>query len=214
LQPTTAGRSGEALVRWFDDHQPRAFCAGLLRPRIYLSRQAARSLSAEQLTAVIAHEQHHVRRRDPLRLLVARAAGDAFFFLPLLKRLAERYAELAELAADEAAVRIGGTPQPLASALLAFEAQPGSPLVGIAPERVDHLLGQPPRWHVPMALLLGTLVVLAAVLALGLHAAEAGAHGSLNLPLLSAQLCMVAMAVLPPALGAGAVLWWRSRSRA
>src|SRR6266852_7742380 len=49
LQPITAGAFGDARVRWFEDDQPRAFCAGLLRPRIYLSREASRSLSAEQL---------------------------------------------------------------------------------------------------------------------------------------------------------------------
>jgi len=215
LQPTTAGRCGDAPVRWFDDDQPRAFCAGLLRPRIYLSREAAHSLSVDELNAVIAHEQHHVLSRDPLRLLVARAVADGLFFLPLLKRLTERYAALAELAADDAAVRRGGSSQPLAAALLAFEAQPGSQVVGIAPERVDHLLGQPARWRLPAALLMGALVALLGVMALSARAAEASAHSSLSLPLLGAQLCMVAMVVVPPALGASALLMWRrARSRA
>ncbi|MDP9260088.1 MAG: M56 family metallopeptidase, partial [Actinomycetota bacterium] len=104
----------------FDDAAPRAFCAGLLRPRVYVSSGALRSLDSEELGAVLAHEAHHARLRDPLRVLIARTLSDALFFLPAVRRLADRYGALAELAADEAAVRARGT-QPLASALLAFE---------------------------------------------------------------------------------------------
>ncbi|MGH2783201.1 MAG: hypothetical protein ACRDLA_17685, partial [Thermoleophilaceae bacterium] len=58
-------------VTVFDSRRPQAFCAGFLRPRIYLSTAAA-ALPGGHLEAIVAHERHHRRRRDPLRLLVAR----------------------------------------------------------------------------------------------------------------------------------------------
>ena len=57
---------------------PLAFCAGLLRPRVFVSEGALARLGARALTAVVAHEGHHAARRDPLRILIARAIGDAY----------------------------------------------------------------------------------------------------------------------------------------
>ncbi|MFN2469531.1 MAG: M56 family metallopeptidase, partial [Gaiellaceae bacterium] len=85
-----------ALVRLFTSSRPQAFCTGLLRPRVFLSAPARDRLSEAELRAVVAHEGHHVRRRDPLRLLAARILADALFFVPALHRLERRYAELAE----------------------------------------------------------------------------------------------------------------------
>ena len=123
---------GGRSVRVVPGAEPRAFCSGLLHPRVYVSAGALATLSAAELAAVVAHEGHHADRRDPLRILIARAIGDAYS----LPALARREQALAELAADDAAVRRGGK-APLASALLAF---PG----GIAPERVDRLAGARP----------------------------------------------------------------------
>jgi len=131
------------------DRRPLAFCAGYLRPRIYVSSGTMALLSGAQLDAVLAHEAHHVRRRDPLRMLVARTLAESAFFVPVLHRSRERYAALAELAADDAAVRASGRPGPLAAALLAFDVN-GGPAAGVAPERVDHLAGQRSSWQVPM----------------------------------------------------------------
>jgi Zn-dependent protease with chaperone function len=192
-----------------DDPQPHAFCSGLLRPRVYLSSAALGLLTDEERDAVLAHEAHHARRRDPLRLLVARALGEGLFFLPVLRRLAGRYAALAELAADEAAVRAGRGPQALASALLTFDAHPSQAVVGIAPERVDHLLGHRARWELPLLLVCGGVVTIAALLAVTLRVAEATAYGSVALPALLAQACMLAMAVGPVLFGAAVLLGGR-----
>ncbi len=196
---------GDAVL--FEDARPQAFCAGLLRPRIYLSTGAVQTLSVSELDAVMAHEAHHARLRDPLRVLIARVLSDALFFLPAVRRLGDRYSALAELAADGAAVRSGG-PQPLASALLAFEAADPA-VVGIAPERVDQLLGDRPSWELPFALIVWALVVLTtvAVVALRLHAAQG--MSTFSLPMFAASLCMLAMAVVPLALGAVALLGGR-----
>ena len=122
------------------DARPLAFCTGLLRPRVFVSSGALERLDEDELAAVIAHESHHAARRDPLRVLIARAIGDAYS----LRALPRREEALGELAADAAAVRSGGA-APLAAALLAFGGD-------AAPGRVDRLVGEPPRDEVPRAL--------------------------------------------------------------
>jgi hypothetical protein len=187
---------GGALV--FEDDRPLAFCTGYLRPRVYLSRGAVQRVSTEQLRAVLAHEEEHRRRRDPLRLACAGVLCDALFFLPLLRALRDRYAALAELLADDAAVAASaGDPSPLAAAMLMFGTSPHEATVGIAPERVDHLLGQPDRWRAPIALALASI---AGVVSLALVLWQIGRHAlvqtTLNLPVLSSQPCVVVLAAL------------------
>jgi bla regulator protein blaR1 len=195
-----------------DDDVPQAFCIGLLRPRIYVSRGALELLRDEERAAVLAHEAHHARRRDPLRLLVARALAEGLFFLPAVRRLPERYAALAELAADEAAAAGRGGRRALASALLAFDAHPSPAAVGIAPERVEQLLGQRLRWELPTLLLLGAVATIAALTAVSVRLADATEHAAVGLPALAAQACMLAMALGPVLVGATALLGGRRLS--
>ena len=158
-------------VRVFADRRPHAFCGGWLRPRVYLSDGALGVLAPEELAAVLEHERHHARRRDPLRAVVAAAASDAFAVIPPLASVVRRQPALAELAADSVAVRAAGSPAPLASALLVFE-ESGVAGAGVAPERVDHLAGDEricdiPRWvtwstFAVVVLLAGASVLLAA----------------------------------------------------
>ena len=207
LRTLAVGGTGPDGAVLFHDAVPQAFCAGLLRPRIYLSTGALRALGAQELASVMAHEAHHARLRDPLRVLIARVLSDALFFLPAVRRLAVRYSALAELAADGAAVRARGT-RPLASALLAFEAAAPA-VVGIAPERVDHLLGERQSWELPLALMAWAVVLLTAIAAVALRLQAADAMSPLNVPMFAADLCMVAMAVLPLMFGACALLGGR-----
>lgn len=201
LNVVGSGPDGAVL---FEDARPQAFCAGLLRPRIYVSTGTLRALGSDELDAVMAHEAHHARLHDPLRVLIARVLSDALFFLPAVRRLADRYSALAELAADSAAVRARGT-QPLASALLAFEAADPA-VVGIAPERVDHLLGDRPAWELPLALMAWAVVVLTVVTVVALRLEAAQGVSGLNVPRFAADLCMVTMVVVPLVLGAAALL--------
>ncbi|HEV2075267.1 MAG TPA: M56 family metallopeptidase [Thermoleophilaceae bacterium] len=196
-------------VRLLKSSHPQAFCAGLLRPRAFLSTAARERLSKAELRAVLAHEVHHVRRRDPLRRLAVRVLADALFFLPALRRLERRYAELAELAADEAAVRAAGS-APLASALLKLGASDHPHgTVAIAPERVDHLRGVPTRWRLgPRAVVLSFLAVagIGGVSVL----AGTGAGGRVDVLAVAFQSCMVLMVAV--ALAVVGALWRRTRS--
>ena len=96
-----------------------AFTAGLWSPHIFVSDTLAAKLSRDELSAVIAHEDAHRRRRDPLRLTIWRFLACMLFFLPALRRLADDIADEAEVAADDDAVsRAQVQPLCLASALV------------------------------------------------------------------------------------------------
>jgi Zn-dependent protease with chaperone function len=167
---TAARRSGVGEVICLDGPASSAFCAGLLRPRVFVTAGMVASLADEELAAVLVHEAEHARRRDPLRRLVGRAAADVLFWLPLVGWWSRRRLEAAELAADRAAIdRVGRSP--LARALRAT-ATPAAPVVGArfdgaGPARVTQLLGdQPPRRRPPLAACL--LSLLGLVLAVSL----------------------------------------------
>jgi hypothetical protein len=183
-----------------DDERPKAFCAGLFHPRVYVSSGAVALLDKSALDAVLAHEAHHARCRDPLRLAVGRVLARALFFVPGLRELVHRQQALAELGADESAINAAAEHRSaLARAMLTFT-DPSGPAgeVGIDPRRVDHLLGEAPSWRFPTLLfcaaagvlaLLGAIIVLASRLAIG--------SATLAPPFFSAQPCVVVLALIP-----------------
>ncbi len=167
-----------------------AFCGGLLRPRIYVSEGALARLRPAELDAIVVHEASHASRRDPLRILVARAIGSAF---------GSREQALADLSADAAAARRVGD-APLASALLAFDAE----AAGIAAVRVDHLTGGAPRIEVPRTLAIVTGVVVCALFGELVWTLLAHTHPPIGIPLSSAPVLAVLarlLAITPAWLG-------------
>jgi Zn-dependent protease with chaperone function len=186
--------AGHPSVQVIADPRPQAFCAGYLRPRVYLSQAALDMLSDSELDAVLAHEQHHRLVRDPLRFACGRVLGAALFFLPALRAMFARYADVAELNADGAAIRVGaGGRAALASALLAFEASGA----GVPPERVDALLGQSARWNRPWWLMSASLGSLSSLSGLIWAASQAAStRATLSLPFLSAQPCLAILTLL------------------
>jgi Zn-dependent protease with chaperone function len=193
--------------RTIETSERAAFCAGYLRPRVYLSRGILEELDHDELRAVVAHERHHLGRRDPLRRLVARALAEGLFFLPILGRTSRRYVDLGELAADQAAVTALDDRRPLARALLKLSEHDPMPhaVAGIDPARVDYLLGdtEANRWRLPRT-------------AAGRSALAVGGLGGLlvlsilvrpepGIALLLAAGCMVAMVGGPIALAAAAL---------
>jgi beta-lactamase regulating signal transducer with metallopeptidase domain len=93
--------------------------AGLVRPRIVLPARLVTALGTAELRCILLHEDAHRRRREPVRLLFARAAAVVFFFYPLLWPLLRRLRETAEMACDEAALAAGAEPAAYSRALAA-----------------------------------------------------------------------------------------------
>jgi hypothetical protein len=106
---------------------PLLALAGVLRPRIVLSRSVLRSLSAEQLDTALSHERAHSVSRDNLKRLLLLLAPDPIPFFRGLSTLDRHWAKYAEWAADDRAVA-GDTRRSLslASALVRI-ARLGSP---------------------------------------------------------------------------------------
>jgi Zn-dependent protease with chaperone function len=96
---------------------PFALTYGALRPRVLASTGLAETLTGAELAAVLAHEREHLRGRDPLKNVLARAIPARYFYLPALAGLQARFTAGRELAADRAARAACGT-APLAGALL------------------------------------------------------------------------------------------------
>jgi Zn-dependent protease with chaperone function len=197
-----------------NDERPQAFCAGLLRPRVYVSTGALELLDTAALASVLAHEQHHARCHDPLRLACSRVLAAGLFFIPSQRRLVQRQHALAEIGADEAAVgRAGGDRSALASAMLSFSQASSADAVGIDPERVDFLLGERSGWRLPLMLFIGTAAALSLLITVAVLAAHAAA-GSATLapPFLSSQPCVAVLAMIPAATGlTGVAFYARSR---
>ena len=190
---------GHSDVTVIADQTPQAFCAGYLRPRVYVSVGALELLAPDELAAVVLHETHHRSARDPLRLACARVLSQALFFLPALRPLGDHYSELAEQSADQAAILgADGATAPLASALLAFDAGAPAGSAGISPERVDSLLGRNTGRRLPMALIAISLAAVCLIIVLVWRAsAVASADATFNLPVVSSQPCMLVLALLP-----------------
>lgn len=99
------------------DRAAYAFCGGLIRPRIYLSRGLVELLTTEELEAVLRHERHHLTRRDPLRYFLTDLLERLAPFFPILTTMGHRVRITTELAADQAALRAASV-ENLASALV------------------------------------------------------------------------------------------------
>jgi hypothetical protein len=201
--------AGAVLI---DDPQPRAFCAGLVRPRVYLSTGALAILDDAAVNAVLAHERHHAHRRDPLRLAAGRVLARALFFLPEFGDLVERQQALAELSADESAINAAPANRAaLARAILSFSDAPASAgSFGIDTVRVDYLLGEPPGWRFPALLCLAAVSVIGLLAAVAVLAGRlASGSATLALPFLSRQPCVVVLAAIPASVAILAVTYRR-----
>jgi Zn-dependent protease with chaperone function len=82
-----------------------AVAAGLLRPTVYIGEGLVRS---DDLRVVLTHEAHHIRRHDPVWLMLIWSIARFYCFNPIVVAL-ERHAVLAiEAACDEACARMLG----------------------------------------------------------------------------------------------------------
>ncbi len=99
------------------DPRPFSFCYWFLRPRVCVSTGLLRRLERDEVEAVLLHERSHLRRRDPLRLVIARYFAAGLYVVPVVEDLLEHYTLEKELEADQDAVNALGDVRPLARAL-------------------------------------------------------------------------------------------------
>lgn len=134
-----AGRPDPALGALIvDDDVPAAYCLPSGPHQVVISAGALARLSPRQLRAVLAHERAHLRGHHHLILAAVAALARAFPAVPLLARAAAEFAVLAEISADDAAVR-GHDRRDLAAAMVTLArpaapstAAPGTTLAGAA----------------------------------------------------------------------------------
>jgi hypothetical protein len=112
-----AWRAAWALRR--PGRAPVAATAGVLRPRVLLDERLRRDLDDGQLAAVLAHEQAHVRHRDPLRIWLAQVATDLQWPNPGARGRLRDWLTALELARDEEARQAGVAGADLAAAIVA-----------------------------------------------------------------------------------------------
>ena len=159
--------------------RPMMALAGVIRPRLLVTRGVVDALTAEELQASVAHEVGHWRAADNLKRLAMRAAPDLLFATRAASALESRWAAAAEHAADRRACRDFATRCALASALVKVAkltppptplAEPISTLVDGADvaSRVRMLLDDPDpritgrsRWAACLAALATSALVVA-----------------------------------------------------
>jgi Zn-dependent protease with chaperone function len=171
LRQAAARASIVGRVRFVESPVPLAFCVGWLRPTIFVSTTAVAELSAAELEAVLRHESWHLRRRDPLMLLILNALATGLFLMPTARDLARHYALTTELRADAAATRGMSDRRPLASALYrvammstAFTPNGAVGAFNVTDARIDQLLGgRPPAFRPRPLSTLSTALVLVGV---------------------------------------------------
>jgi Zn-dependent protease with chaperone function len=156
-----------------DATEPAVYCVPGRPPTIVVTTGALTVLDPEQLTAVLAHERAHLAGRHHLLLAVTRSLAAVAPVVPIFARGTGEVARLAEMRADDVAVRRGGR-RILLTALLAMSAGlPAAPVPatwlpatgGVVAARVRRLTEPPDqaRWVCyGLALAALTLAVVAA----------------------------------------------------
>ena len=105
--------------------QPTAYCVAGRCPTVIVTTGAMAALDSGQLDAVLAHERAHLAGRHHALKAAAGIGRQVLPFLPLLRDAEAQVARLAELHADDAAIR-AADPRALATALVVL-ASPAHP---------------------------------------------------------------------------------------
>ena len=129
-------RAAEPLGATLVDHpQPAAYCVAGPQPTVVVTTGALQALDSAQLDAVLAHERAHLAGRHHRLVAMATIARQVLPFLPLMRDADEQVTRLAELHADDTALR-SSDPGPLATALVIL-ATPAAPAAGLAAAATD-----------------------------------------------------------------------------
>lgn len=113
-----AKRAGIKRLRLLERAEPTAYTSGYVWPAVTLSTGLLTLLDDFELEALLLHEAAHIRRRDPLRMLIVTCIASAFVVAPLVRQAAKSFRTAREIDADSWVVRRMGSPSALASALL------------------------------------------------------------------------------------------------
>lgn len=91
---------------------------GIWRPVVMLPESVVRQLDAPQLTAVLAHELCHIRRRDNLWAAVHKCVETLFWFHPLVWLIGTQLVREREAACDESVIDAGHEQRVYAESIL------------------------------------------------------------------------------------------------
>ena len=153
---------------YFADDITVPFVLGIRKPRIYLPT----GMPAESLEYVIAHEKTHIRRKDPLKKMLAFGITCLHWFNPLAWVAFHFFGKDLEMACDEETVLGLGLEhrQDYATALLNLSSGQkrflGAPLAfgeGSVKERILNIVKYKKTWRVVSVLAVASIVVLAVV---------------------------------------------------
>lgn len=188
----------------FEVDQPVAFCAGLIRPEIFVSRGAQRDMSPEVLSVVLAHEEQHRKSRDPLRKAATKTLAESFFFLPVIGQVGQKYLALTEIRADRAAAAVAPRGSgDVAEALLAFPAgEETTSSSTTSAHRIDDLSGTAGTWAPSRTMLITTLVALAALLSAPVISVELITSVPVGFEALGLHVCLLVLTLTPIILAA------------
>jgi len=143
LQDAAATESGRRVLR-VDAPAADCFAIGLSRPVIVITSGLEQALTADELAAVLAHEQGHLAHRDLPAQLLLRAVSDALIWLPTTHYFLHMARGVIERRCDEVAAA-ATSPEALAAALRklgeikqARQAQLQGDLAPLRPAFPDH----------------------------------------------------------------------------
>lgn len=86
---------------------PIVAVVGLVRQRVIIARSVLEACSADEVGAILAHEQMHIDRHDNARRAMFAVVPDLLSWLPISDRLLDAWHERCEESADAGAGRLG-----------------------------------------------------------------------------------------------------------
>jgi uncharacterized protein (TIGR03435 family) len=114
-EPITLADGTRALLMT-ENVEPGVF--GIASPVLVLPRGIADRLTADQLAAIVAHEQCHIQRRDNFTAVLHMLVEALFWFNPVVWWLGARLVDERERACDEAVLELTREPYAYAEAIL------------------------------------------------------------------------------------------------
>lgn len=147
---------------------------GFFRPVLLLPEGILARLSAQQLSAIVAHEMCHVRRRDNLTYAAHMLVEVLFWFYPPVWWIGKRLIEERERACDEAVVDAGGNPHIYAEGILNVckfcVASPLDCVSGVTGSDLKKRITRIMHHHAALRLDLGRRILLASAACIALAA--------------------------------------------